>query len=122
MTIRGSCHCGAVRVTVPRAPEWVGDCNCSLCRKLGTLTVYYPDAEVSVEGETVAYVWGDRMIGLHHCPTCGCFTHWKTLGENFGKMGVSARLLDGFDPKIAPTVCTFAGAPIDVRLLDNREG
>ena len=81
MTIQGSCHCGEVRLTVPRAPEWVGDCNCSLCTKLGTLMAYYPDAEVSVEGETVAYIWGDKMIGIHHCPTCGCNTPWKTLGE-----------------------------------------
>jgi len=21
-------------------------------------------------GETAAYIWGDRMISLHHCPTC----------------------------------------------------
>ncbi|MBC7985560.1 MAG: GFA family protein [Sphingomonadaceae bacterium] len=108
MTVRGSCHCGAVTIAVPRAPEWVGQCNCSLCLKLGWLVAYYPDAEVRVEGETVAYVWGDRMIGIHHCPTCGCGTHWKTLGEDFGKMGVNARLLEGFD----------AGA-VEVRKLDN---
>ena len=119
--VQGSCHCGAVRIEVPRPPEWVGDCNCSSCSKLGTLMTYYPDAEVSVEGETVAYVWGDRMIGIHHCPICGCGTHWKTLGEDFGKMGISARLLDGFDSKIAPAVCTFEGQPIEVRLMDNRE-
>lgn len=119
--VKGSCHCGAVRIEVPRPPEWVGDCNCSSCSKLGTLIAYYPDAEVSVEGETVTYIWGDKMIGLHHCPICGCYTHWKTLGEDFGKMGVSARLLDGFDAKIAATICTFEGEPVEVRLYDNRE-
>ena len=69
---------------------------------------YYPDADVRIEGETVAYVWGDRMIGIHHCPTCGCGTHWKTLGEDFGRMGVHARLLDGFDE-----------SKVEVRLFDN---
>ena len=63
---------------------------------------------VEVEGETVAYVWGDRCIGIHHCPICGCGTHWKTLGEDFGRMGVHARLLDGFDP-----------AKVEVRFMDN---
>ena len=53
--------------------------------------------EVRISGETRAYVWGDRMIGIHHCPVCGCGTHWETLGEDFGRMGVNARLLDGFD-------------------------
>ena len=106
--VRGSCHCGGVRITVPHAPEWVGSCNCSLCTKTGWLVAYYPDADVRIEGETVAYVWGDRMIGIHHCPTCGCGTHWKTLGEDFGRMGVHARLLDGFD-----------ASKVEVRLFDN---
>lgn len=106
--VRGSCHCGAVKLSVPHAPEWVGSCNCSLCSKTGWLVAYYPDDAVRVEGETVAYVWGDRMIGIHHCPVCGCGTHWKTLGEDFGKMGVHARLLDGFDV-----------ANVEVRALDN---
>ena len=57
--MHGSCHCGGVRITVPHAPEWVGSCNCSLCTKTAWLVAYYPDADVKVEGETVAYVWGD---------------------------------------------------------------
>ena len=67
-----------------------------------------PPGAVRITGETVAYVWGDRMIGIHHCPTCGCGTHWQSLGEDFGKMGINARLLDGFDE-----------AATEVRRLDN---
>jgi len=106
----GSCHCGAVQLSVPHAPSWVGSCNCSLCTKLGWLVAYYPDSAVTVRGETAIYVWGDRMIGIHHCPTCGCGTHWRTLGEDFGRMGVNARLLDGFD-----------AAQAEVRALDNKD-
>ena len=116
--IRGSCHCGAVTLSVPHAPEWVGSCNCSLCAKTGWLVAYYPDDAVTVEGETVAYVWGDRMIGIHHCPVCGCGTHWRTLGEDFGKMGVHARVLDGFAVREAG-VCSIGGVPVEVRPLDN---
>ena len=69
MGLVGSCHCGAVRIAVPAAPEWVASCNCSICRKLGSLVAYYPDdGSVKVDGATVPYVWGDRMIALHHCP------------------------------------------------------
>lgn len=85
---------------MPHAPDWVGSCS--------WLAAYYPDDQVTVEGETVAYVWGDRMIGIHHCPVCGCGTHWRTLGEDFGKMGVHARLLQGFDV-----------TAVEVRLFDN---
>ena len=49
-------------------------------------------------------------IGKGCGPTCGCGTHWKTLGEDFGRMGVNARLLDGFDP-----------VKVEVRLMDNAD-
>lgn len=48
------------------------------------------------------------MLGIHHCPVCGCGTHWMSLGEDFGKMGINARLLDNFDE-----------SAIEVRKLDN---
>ena len=108
MSVHGSCHCGNVQIDLPSQPEWVADCNCSLCRRLAWRVAYFPPNEVRISGETTAYVWGDRMIGIHHCPICGCGTHWETLGEDFGKMGVNARLLDDFDE----------GA-IEVRKFDN---
>lgn len=110
MRVQGSCHCGAVRVEVPDAPAWVAACTCSLCRKLAWRVAYYPPEQVRISGETVAYVWGDRMIGIHHCPVCGCGTHWQTLGEDFGKMGINARLLDGFDE-----------SAVEVRTVDNAD-
>jgi hypothetical protein len=110
MGLHGSCHCGNVQIDVPGTPEWVADCNCSLCRRLAWRVAYFPPDEVRVSGETTAYVWGDRMIGIHHCPVCGCGTHWQSLGEDFGKMGVNARLLDGFDE-----------GTVEVRKFDNSE-
>ena len=61
---------------------------------------YYPDdgpenGGVRIEGETAAYIWGDKMISQHHCPVCGCFTDWRSTGESYGKVGINARLLDG---------------------------
>lgn len=121
MTISGSCHCGGVRLEAPEPPQWVASCNCSLCRRTGSLMAYYPDGAVRVEGETTAYVWGDRCIGIHHCPTCGCLTHWRTLGDDFGKMGVNARLLDGFEAE-APAGARVGGAAVEVRPFDNSDG
>ena len=118
MTVSGSCHCGAVRIEVPGAPEWLGSCNCSICRRTGTLMAYYPDdGSVRVEGETAPYIWGDRMIALHHCPTCACFTHWDSTGESYGRIGVNGRLLDGF--AIEDGRYRFDEREIKVRFLDN---
>jgi hypothetical protein len=36
----GSCHCGAVRMTLPSKPEVATACNCSLCRRIGGPWVY----------------------------------------------------------------------------------
>ena len=114
----GSCHCGAVKVAVPGPPEWLASCNCSLCTKLGWLVAYYPDdGSVRVEGATTPYVWGDRMISIHHCPACGSGTHWESTGESYGRVGVNARLLDGF--AVDEGKALFDGEPLEVRFMDN---
>ena len=118
MPLTGSCHCGAVRIEVPAAPEWVASCNCSICRKLGSLVAYYPDdGQVRVEGETVPYIWGDRMIALHHCPVCACFTDWRSTGESYGRVGVNARLLDAFAAREGRSL--FDGRELEIRYFDN---
>jgi hypothetical protein len=118
MALGGSCHCGAVRVTVPEQPAWLASCNCSICRRIAWLVAYYPDdGQVRVEGETARYIWGDRMIALHHCPVCACGTHWDSTGESYGRIGVNARLLDGFELREGKPV--IDGREVEVRLMDN---
>ena len=120
MTVAGSCHCGKVRIAVPGAPEWLASCNCSLCTRLGWLVAYYPDdGSVRIEGETVPYVWGDRMIAIHHCPACGSGKHWDSTGESYGRVGINARLLDGF--AVEEGKALFDGAAIEVRYMDNAD-
>jgi hypothetical protein len=41
----GSCHCGAVRITLPFKPEVATACNCSLCRRIGGPWVYFESAQ-----------------------------------------------------------------------------
>lgn len=95
--IEGSCHCGAVHIAVARAPTKVTDCNCSICRRLGVLWAYCSPSEVTLTAAPeamVVYSHGDRTIGFHHCRTCGCVSHWRSLGERpDDRMGVNARLL-----------------------------
>ncbi len=90
--IEGACHCGAVRIRAPR-PQQLTECNCSLCAKLGTRFAYYRPDEVRITGPTVPYVQGERTLATHHCPTCGCTTHWEPLEPGLERMGVNARLM-----------------------------
>ncbi len=96
--IKASCHCGAVRLEIAVAPDGVTDCNCSICRRTGALWAYYRPDQVTLihaSGATVAYIWGDRMLALHHCGTCGCTTHWESIEQPpIDRMGVNARLME----------------------------
>ena len=93
MTIKGSCHCGAVKLEVPGTPDKLTACNCSLCRRIRGLWAYYPADEVKVEGPTEAYVQGDRTLETHRCLTCGCTTHWLGLGENAARAAVNFAMM-----------------------------
>jgi hypothetical protein len=100
--MEATCHCGAVRFEVARPPENVYDCNCSICRRLGTLWAYYrPDEVRRVRGpdSTRSYRWGPGDIEFHTCATCGCTTHWQAAvnADAARKMGINARLMDELD-------------------------
>ena len=103
----GTCHCGRVRITLPRKPDEVTHCNCSLCSKTGFQGIYFPSAELSIEGETDRYVRADSnpaYIAQHRCKYCGIPTHWVPLTDPpHERMGVNARL---FEP------CMFADVPV----------
>ena len=107
--IEASCHCGAVRLEIDAAPAEVTSCNCSICRRYGTLCAYYSPAQVRISGPTDVYVWGDRCIEFHRCRTCGCFSHWTPVDPTYDRMGVNARLMEP-DVLAAARVRRFDGA------------
>ena len=94
--IEASCHCGAVRFTAETAPVDVNSCNCSICRRYGTLWAYYQRPQVRFaadNGPTDVYMWGDRDLEFHRCRGCGCVTHWVSVDSAHMRMGVNARLM-----------------------------
>lgn len=107
----GACHCGAGRVEIPRRPRSLTSCNCSICRRYGTLWAYCRAAEVKVLAQpraTDAYVWGDRTRRFVRCRTCGRIVNWEKLAPTAeSRVGVDARL---FDPD--------AMGPVRIRRLD----
>ena len=75
--LTATCHCGAVRVDVPRKPRRLTSCNCSICRRYGTLWAYYKvsrgqghrrtrrDPRLCL-GRQIAQVRALRHVRLHH--------------------------------------------------------
>lgn len=94
----GHCHCQAVSITVPMKPEFLFDCNCSLCRKSGVLWGYFALTEVVITGPTSTYCRTDRdnsKGALHFCGQCGSTTNWlpEASSENAVAI-VNMRLFD----------------------------
>lgn len=77
--IEGACHCGVVRYIYAAEADHATLCNCSICRRLGALWIYAPVTVVTITGATLAYSRGEKSLAFHHCPTCGCTTHWENL-------------------------------------------
>jgi hypothetical protein len=94
--IEATCHCGQIRLAIDTPPSEVTECNCSICRRYGVLWAYYSLNEVRIvqgSGQTHTYLWDDRAIAFHRCPTCGCVSHWSAVDPMTDRMGVNARLM-----------------------------
>ncbi|MBY0305025.1 MAG: GFA family protein [Sphingomonas sp.] len=110
--LSATCHCGAVGITIPAAPDYLNDCNCSLCVTRGGLWGYFSPADVTISGETHGYIRADlkqAALSTHWCAHCGSTTHWTALDPAYDRMGVNMRL---FDPA--------AYARVEIRPIDGR--
>src|SRR5262245_18806339 len=100
--IEAVCHCGAARLEVPHAPRRLTSCNCSICRRYGSLMAYYAASAVKRKyrsRDVQKYSWGDRDLRFVRCRSCGCFLHWEPARKKGlpDRMGVNAR---NFDPRV----------------------
>ena len=76
--LTGSCHCGKVHWTFNDDPGSATACNCTICRRYGVLWIYdYEGEKITLTGPTNHYLWGDRELEFHFCPTCGCIACWR---------------------------------------------
>jgi hypothetical protein len=100
-----SCHCGQLRLRADKRPDFIHECNCSLCSKSGARWAYFHPSHVSVEGAAQGYRRADKAdpsAETKFCGRCGSTTHF-TLTESaiaqFGDsmMGVNVRLADEGD-------------------------
>ncbi|MEP4766485.1 MAG: GFA family protein [Roseibium sp.] len=98
LPIKGSCHCGAVSYEVKVVPRFAISCNCSICRRLGTVWGHgeVGDAEIKCEpGATLSYSHGEKNLEFHTCKTCGSTTHWEAVsGDRKGRIAVNLQLAE----------------------------
>lgn len=98
MAITGTCHCGAISFVLATQPEWMTECNCTLCRRIGALWAHAPTEQITITappGATLRYIQGTQTLAVHSCKTCGGTTHWENLNpSDDAVMAVNLRMAD----------------------------
>jgi hypothetical protein len=114
MPITARCHCGDIALTIEgEIPPKLTRCTCSLCARRGGLYAYYKPEQfhvTAVPASDSIYRWNTMQVAHHFCGRCGCLAYmdspdYQRDGSWDGKtrrIGVNARLFDGFDAAEAP--------------------
>lgn len=100
-----ACHCGRVTVRTGKRPDFIHECNCTLCRKSGAIWGYFQPDDVAIDGESAGYSRHDKAepgVSIRFCPSCGVTTHFALTDATIAKfgnsmLGVNMRLADESD-------------------------
>ena len=121
--VTGGCLCGDVRITAAGAPYRVGLCHCLDCRKhhgaLFHASAIFPEAAVSVAGETHAYA------GRHFCPRCGSPVFARTADEievHLGALDAPDRFMPTYESWIVRRESWLPPFPLAHHYAHDREG
>ncbi|MDE2239726.1 MAG: GFA family protein, partial [Rhodospirillales bacterium] len=96
------CLCGQIHIQTSKRPDFINECNCTLCSKAGARWAYFHPSDVAIEGATKGYQRHDKenpAAEIQFCANCGSTTHFvltESAVAKFGnvQMGVNMRLAD----------------------------
>lgn len=110
---RASCHCGAVVLEL-QLPDGIVDprrCDCSMCRRRGTIVASVPLAGIRVMRGVDAlteYRFNTGVARHFFCKHCGIQTHHQRR-SNPEQYGFNVGCLEGVDPFLLGEVPTNDG-------------
>ena len=99
---QGSCHCGRIAFELDGEVSEAIDCNCSLCRRRGSLLAFFPREALTLrtpEADLGTYRFNKHLIEHHFCPNCGIAPFGEAVDPRTGhKMAaVNVRCLPDVD-------------------------
>lgn len=102
MSHQGSCHCGRVAFTVEGEIDAVIDCNCSLCRRRGSLLAFFPRGALVLQTPDeglASYTFNTHTIRHRFCAHCGCAPFGEGTNPKTGEAtaAVNVRCLPDLD-------------------------
>jgi hypothetical protein len=109
-TYRGSCHCGRVSFELDAKLDYVMECNCSLCAKVGALWHGASDSSLRITGESELTLYQfNTMTAKHYsCRHCGVQPFSRPRLDP-KRWAVNVRCIDAVDISSVP-VKRFDGA------------
>lgn len=99
-SLKGSCHCGAVRFEVRTEVEPAARCNCSLCRRKGALmSPMFDGRDLTIlagEDALTLYQFNTRVAKHFFCKHCGIYPFHQTR-KDATRWRVNLGCLEGVD-------------------------
>lgn len=101
MVHQGSCHCGQIAFEVEGDVGEVVSCNCSICRRKGSLLWFVPRGKLKLttpESVMSTYTFNTHRIEHRFCPTCGCAPlAYGAMPDGTPMAAINVRCLPGVD-------------------------
>ncbi|KAA2286288.1 GFA family protein [Arenimonas fontis] len=112
-THTGSCHCGRIAFEVHGEIRGAIACNCSICRRKGSLLWFVPREALRLrtpEQDIATYTFNRHEIRHRFCPVCGMHPFGEGSDPETGRpmAAINLRCLDDLDLD-AVTVQHFDG-------------
>lgn len=116
MRYTGSCHCGKVAFEVEGEIDSALACNCSMCRRKGSLLWFVPKTRFELktaDDAAATYLFNKHAIRHRFCPTCGVHPYAEAVNPKTGEptAAINIRCLDGVDLESVKVV-HFDGASL----------
>ncbi|MCA9514502.1 MAG: GFA family protein [Myxococcales bacterium] len=101
MKYEGSCHCGNVAFEAEGEIDSVIACNCSMCRRKGSLLWFVPFERFHLKQGAEAlksYKFNKNVIDHQFCTTCGMHPFAEGVDPKGNKIAaINVRCLEGVD-------------------------
>jgi hypothetical protein len=106
MIYQGSCHCGKVAFEVEGELTGAMACNCSICKRKGSLLWFVPREQLRLstdESALATYMFNKHLIKHRFCPNCGIHPFGEGADPEGNRMAaINIRCLEGIDLDVIP--------------------
>lgn len=101
MLYQGSCHCGAIAFEVEGEIDGALSCNCSMCRRKGSLLWFVARDQMrlhTAEQAAATYTFNKHVIKHRFCATCGIHPYGEGIDPKGNAMAaINLRCVDNID-------------------------